>query len=112
MGNPEFRACVQVLQSLVPAESPFAFMDEDDRYLIMADLLFDILGELSKRSASQRPAFLRVEDVTPAMEPWLVRELAKTLRRRRSSIRNLNSSSVQRSISRINGSYRRCVQYR
>lgn len=62
------------------AESPFAFMEEDDRYLIMADLLFDMLGEPPRRPDGPRPAFIRIEDVTPAMEPWLVREITRALR--------------------------------
>jgi len=61
------------------AESPFAFMEEDDRYLIMADLLFDMLGELPRRPGGKKPALIRIEDVTPAMEPWLVRELTRAL---------------------------------
>ena len=61
------------------AESPFAFMEEDDRYLIMADLLFDMLGEQPRRPHGPRPALIRIEDVTPAMEPWLVRELTRAL---------------------------------
>jgi uncharacterized protein YdaL len=62
------------------AESPFAFMEEDDRYLIMADLLFDMLGEPPRRPDGPRPAFIRIEDITPVMEPWLVREITRALR--------------------------------
>ncbi|MEY4632182.1 MAG: hypothetical protein RIQ81_2302, partial [Pseudomonadota bacterium] len=61
------------------AESPFSFITEDDRYLIMADLLFDMLDEKPRRRAGPRPALVRVEDVTPAMDPWLVREMSRAL---------------------------------
>ncbi len=51
------------------AESPFAFMTEDDRYLVFADLLFDILGE-APRHTGKRPALLRIEDVHPMLPTW------------------------------------------
>jgi len=42
------------------ADIPFSFLHEADRYLVTADLLFDILGEPAK---NEKNAFLRIEDV-------------------------------------------------
>ncbi|RZA09642.1 MAG: DUF2334 domain-containing protein [Proteobacteria bacterium] len=42
------------------ADIPFSFLHEADRYLITADLLFDILGVQAKH---EKRAFLRIEDV-------------------------------------------------
>jgi uncharacterized protein YdaL len=51
------------------AESPFALMTEDDRYLIFADLLFDILQE-KPLYPGPKPALVRVEDVHPMVPIW------------------------------------------
>jgi uncharacterized protein YdaL len=45
------------------ADIPFSFMHEADRYLVFADVLFDILGEKPRHNA--KPAFLRIEDIHP-----------------------------------------------
>lgn len=53
------------------ADSPFSFISEEDRYLIFADLLFDILEEAPRRGPRQaKPALFRLEDVHPQIEPW------------------------------------------
>lgn len=44
------------------ADIPFSFLHEADRYLITADLLFDVLGVKAK---NEKLAFLRIEDVHP-----------------------------------------------
>ena len=46
------------------AEVPFSFMHEADRFLIVADLLFDVLGE-QPIHGGEKLAFLRIEDVFP-----------------------------------------------
>lgn len=54
---------VQAENRFYVADIPFSYMHEDDRYLIFADLLFDILKE---QPLHQEPlAFMRVEDVFP-----------------------------------------------
>lgn len=45
------------------ADVPFSYIHEGDRYLVFADLLFDILNE--KPRHTEKYAFLRVEDVHP-----------------------------------------------
>lgn len=45
------------------ADVPFSFMHEADRFLIVADLFFDVLNE--KPMHDERIAFLRIEDVSP-----------------------------------------------
>ena len=47
------------------ADCPFSFMHEADRFLILTDLLFDILQE--KPIHNDKIAFLRVEDVFPVI---------------------------------------------
>jgi uncharacterized protein YdaL len=49
-------------------EVPFSYVTEEDRYLIFADLLFDILGEKPRRT---KPiAFFRLEDVHALVPQW------------------------------------------
>lgn len=45
------------------ADDPFSFIDESDRYLIVADLLFDILGA-KERHPGIHPALFRLEDIS------------------------------------------------
>lgn len=59
------------------ADSPFAFMTEEDRYLIFADVLFDVLGE-APRHPKKKPALIRLEDVHPMVPPWQIRMAADT----------------------------------
>lgn len=47
------------------ADVPFSYMHEDDRYLIFADLLFDVLDE-SPLHPQKKPAVFRIEDVNLA----------------------------------------------
>ncbi len=55
------------------AESPFSFATESDRYLIMADLLFDILGE--KPRHEKKVALFRLEDLHPRVPPWQIHRM-------------------------------------
>lgn len=45
------------------ADVPFSFIHESDRYLVFADVLFDILN--AKPRHTQRKALIRIEDVHP-----------------------------------------------
>lgn len=58
------------------ADIPFSYVHEEDRYLIFADLLFDILKE-KPRHGKRHPALVRFEDVHPAVPPRQIRALAK-----------------------------------
>ena len=58
------------------ADSPFAFAEERDRYLLFADVLHEILGENHPES---HRAILRIEDVHPLEEPDRLREMADLL---------------------------------
>ena len=59
-------------------ESPFSFMTEDDRSLIFADLLFDILDEAPLYSG-KKPAFFRLEDIHPRLPLWTLFQTADAL---------------------------------
>ena len=56
---------------LLFADSPFAYADETDRYLLFADMLHDILGEQHEESHS---ALLRIEDISPMDNPNKLRD--------------------------------------
>ncbi|HBZ55570.1 MAG TPA: hypothetical protein DEO88_09200, partial [Syntrophobacteraceae bacterium] len=58
------------------ADSPFAYASEEDRYLLFADLLHDILKEDHPKS---HRAILRIEDVHPLEDPARLREMADVL---------------------------------
>jgi len=58
------------------ADLPFSYMSEEDRYLIFADLLHDILQ--IDHPASRR-ALLRLEDIDPAYSTDLMRQAADYL---------------------------------
>jgi uncharacterized protein YdaL len=58
------------------ADSPFAYASEEDRYLLFADLLHDILKE--DHPGSHR-ALIRIEDIHPMEEPDRLREIADVL---------------------------------
>jgi uncharacterized protein YdaL len=60
-------------------DSPFSFAHEEDRYLIFADLLFDILGEPAKHKV--KPAFFRIEDIHPRIPLWQLYTLSRMLER-------------------------------
>ncbi|MGZ3775212.1 MAG: DUF2334 domain-containing protein [Pseudobdellovibrionaceae bacterium] len=52
------------------ADIPLSFMHEADRYLVFADILFDLLNSAPKHS--EKYAFLRIEDVHPLVPlNWL-----------------------------------------
>lgn len=52
------------------ADSPFSFIIETDRYLIMADILFDVLDEKPRRPDGPKLAAMRFEDIHALVEPW------------------------------------------
>lgn len=58
------------------AENPFPFMGEGDRYLIFADLMFDLLDP---HAPPLRRALVRIEDVGPASDPAQLRAVADYL---------------------------------
>ncbi len=58
------------------ADSPFAYASEEDRYLLFADLLHDILKE--DHPTSHR-ALIRIEDIHPMEEPDRLRKIADVL---------------------------------
>jgi uncharacterized protein YdaL len=58
------------------ADSPFASATENDRYLLFADMLHDILGEQHEESHS---ALIRIEDVDPLENPDQLRDIADIL---------------------------------
>lgn len=60
------------------AESPFAFMTEDDRYLILSDLIFDVLNE-KPRYPDKKPAFFRVEDIHAELPLWPLFNTVETI---------------------------------
>jgi len=62
-------------------DSPFSFTTEGDRYMIFADLLFDILDE-PPRHSGKRPAVFRIEDVHAEIPLWQLHTLADLLDRR------------------------------
>jgi|CZKP01.1.fsa_nt_gi uncharacterized protein YdaL len=61
------------------ADSPFSYADENDRYLLFADMLHDILGENHKESHS---ALIRIEDISPMDNPDKLRDIADVLSER------------------------------
>ena len=58
------------------AENPFPFMGEGDRYLVFADLMFDLLDP---RAPPLRRALVRIEDVGPESDPAQLRAVADYL---------------------------------
>lgn len=62
------------------ADEPFVYLHEQDRYLILADLLFDFLG-LAPRSES-RYAVLRLEDVHPEADLTVLERAVDVLKSR------------------------------
>jgi uncharacterized protein YdaL len=57
-------------------ELPFAFTSDNDRWLIFADLLFDVLAPTTKTT---HLALVRIEDVNPASNPTQLRAIADYL---------------------------------
>jgi uncharacterized protein YdaL len=60
-------------------DSPFSFITEEDRYLIMADLLFDILDEPPRWKEPKKPAVFRMEDVHPRVISWQLYKMTDLL---------------------------------
>lgn len=60
-------------------EVPFSYPTESDRYLIVSDLLFDLLAPATPE---RHRAMVRLEDVTPASDPANLRALADVLAKR------------------------------
>ncbi len=58
-------------------EMPFAYVNESDRYLIFADLMFDALAPTTPE---RHQAVLRIEDVSSASEPADIRAIADYLK--------------------------------
>ncbi|MCZ7556018.1 MAG: DUF2334 domain-containing protein [Bacteroidia bacterium] len=58
------------------ADSPFALADEQDRYLLFADIMHDIFGEHHPR---RHRAMIRIEDVHPLENPERLRKVADVL---------------------------------
>lgn len=61
------------------ADLPFNGMHEEDRYLIFADLLFDMLGK-QPTYRSGKPALIRFEDVHAATPHWQLTSLLQLIR--------------------------------
>jgi uncharacterized protein YdaL len=61
---------------LYVADSPFASAGENDRYLLFADMLHDILNEPHEESHS---AIIRIEDINPMESPDKLRDIADIL---------------------------------
>jgi len=61
------------------ADSPFYFTTEDDRYLILADILFDVLEEKPIREDHVRPAVFRLEDIHPKVQLWYLYKMTDLL---------------------------------
>ena len=61
------------------ADSPFAYANSTDRYLLFADYLHEILNEHHEESHS---AIVRIEDVTPLDDPEKIRDITDYLSER------------------------------
>ncbi len=61
------------------ADSPFSYATSTDRYLLMADMLHDILGE---HHAESHSALIRIEDISAMDNPAKLREIADLLYRK------------------------------
>ena len=58
------------------ADSPFAFALEGGRFLILAELLHDILG---RPHTPSRRALVRIEDINPESDPASLKKIADYL---------------------------------
>lgn len=58
------------------ADSPFDYIDEEDRYLVFADALHDILRVTHREN---HRALIRLEDIDPAYPTGLLRQAAEVL---------------------------------
>jgi uncharacterized protein YdaL len=85
-GRPELRVPYVLAREgrWYVGDSPFSYITEEDRYLIFADLLFDMLGEAPRRApGAKKPALFRLEDVAPALPPWELYGMTDALARAR-----------------------------
>ena len=85
-GDPERRVPYVVARGgrWFVGDSPFSFIHESDRYLIFADLLFDVLGEPPRRKpTAKKPALFRIEDVSATTPMWQLYGLVDLLERER-----------------------------
>lgn len=60
-------------------EIPFSFPTESDRYLAVADLMFDLLAPQTRQ---RHRALVRIEDVSPASDPARIRAFADLMHSR------------------------------
>ncbi len=61
------------------ADVPFSYINEEDRYLIFADVLFDMIDEKPLRQ--DKLAIVRLEDVHPAIPEWQIRSFYEAAKR-------------------------------
>lgn len=64
------------------ADVPFSYIHTSDRYLIFADILFDVLKE-EPRWKTKKPAFIRIEDVHPLIETQQINGYANYFSKRK-----------------------------
>jgi len=72
----EYPYIVKSKNFIYVADSPFSYADVNDRYLLFADMLHDILGEQHKEFHS---AIIRIEDISPMDNPDKLRDIADFL---------------------------------
>jgi len=76
--NPPVPYILQNKNRFYIADIPFSFMHEADRYMVFADILFDILNE-KPRFTGKRPALFRIEDISSDTIWPLFNDLIKML---------------------------------
>jgi hypothetical protein len=75
-GGRETPWAVRAGPLLYVAESPFAYAHEDDRYLVFADLLFEMLAP---DAPERHRAMVRIDDIGPEADPRSIRRLVDLL---------------------------------
>lgn len=83
-GQPDRTApyVVHAGQRWIVADIPFSYIHEADRYLIIADLLFDILEENPVHPGT-RPALVRLEDVHALVPLWQLYGMASVFEKQK-----------------------------
>jgi len=76
-GGTSIPYVIQSGQFWYVADSPFAYISEDDRYLIFSDLLHDIL-KVCHRECHR--ALIRIDEINPSNPPHMLRALADVLK--------------------------------
>jgi hypothetical protein len=66
-------------RQIAVAETPLDYVHEDDRYLVLADLMFELLAP---GAPERRRALVRIEDVGPEADPARLRRIADLLHAR------------------------------